>query len=186
MIRREDWIRTALKVLHKEGHQEITPARLARRLEVTRGSFYHHFNSVDDFTDAIVERWETQGIEAGFRDATLKGQTPLGQLKHMTEFIWTRSFHLELAMRAWGLANPRVAGHLARIDTGRRQRVADLMALHFGGNRERGEQTADLLFYSFIGSLCSFPRPSSKQLQQRSEQVIHYLESVQVTPAEQA
>lgn len=167
---REDWIRVALRVLGEEGHTGITPARLAARLDVTRGSFYHHFGSVDAFIDAVVARWEADGIEPGFRDAAAAGTDPLVQLSHMMRFVWTRSHYLELAMRAWALANPHVAMHLERID---RERLARLVALftRLTGDGRRARVLAEALLFGFIGCLCSFPRPTGADLRRRAADI---------------
>lgn len=175
--RREDWIREALRVLGSEGHTEITPARLAARLDVTRGSFYHHFGSVDAFVDAVVERWEAEGIAPGFHDAATAGPDPRTQLAHMMRFVWTRSRHLELAMRAWALANPRVASQLARID---RDRIGRLVALFTAatGDAIRARVYGEALFYGFIGCLCSFPPPTGADLRRLAGDVERLLASL--------
>lgn len=167
---REDWLREALRVLGKEGHTGITPARLATRLGVTRGSFYHHFGSVDAFIDAVIERWEAEGIEPGFRDAAAAGPEPQAQLSHMMRFVWTRSHYLELAMRAWALANPRVAMHIERIDQGRLARLVALFT-PLAGDPALARLYAESLLFGFIGCLCSFPRPSGAALKRRAEDV---------------
>lgn len=164
---RDDWIREALRVLGEEGHGSVTPARLATRLGVTRGSFYHHFGSVDAFIDAVVARWEAEGIEPGFRDAAAAGPDARAQLAHMMRFVWTRSHYLELAMRAWALANPRVAMHLERID---RDRLARLVTLFTAltGDAARARFYAEALLFGFIGCLCSFPPPTGADLRRRA------------------
>lgn len=174
---RDDWVREALRLLGTEGHTGITPARLATRLGVTRGSFYHHFGSVDAFIDAVIARWETEGIEPGFRDAAAAGPDPQAQLAHMMRFVWTRSHYLELAMRAWALANPRVAMHLERIDRGR---LARLVALFSGltGDRDRARFYAESLLFGFIGCLCSFPRPTGEDLRRRAADIERLLRTI--------
>ncbi len=179
---REDWIREALRVLGKEGHTAVTPARLATRLEVTRGSFYHHFGSVDAFIDAVVERWEAEGIEPGFRDAAAAGPDPQAQLAHMMRFVWTRSHYLELAMRAWALSDPRVATHLERIDRARLARLVTLFS-ELTGDASRARLLAEALLFGFIGCLCSFPRPTGADLRRRAAEIEPLLQGL-VSPVQ--
>lgn len=53
-LTRDDWIEAGLKTLDLEGYTAISGERLARRLNVTRGSFYHHFRSREDFMRALL------------------------------------------------------------------------------------------------------------------------------------
>jgi AcrR family transcriptional regulator len=54
---REDWILKALDVLRKEGLAGVRAERLARDLNVTKGSFYHHFKNLADLQEAILDYW---------------------------------------------------------------------------------------------------------------------------------
>ncbi|NNM52821.1 MAG: TetR/AcrR family transcriptional regulator [Pseudomonadales bacterium] len=162
MVAREDWIRAALEALHEEGHMAATPNRLAHKLGLTRGSFYHHFCSLGDFIDAIMERFEYEGIIMGFEKAEQKGNDPWHQLQGMLSFAETRSYHLELALRAWGLNHARVAHHLERIDAERERRLIPVFAqlIH---DPEQGRRLARLAMLAFIGRLCSFPAPKEDE-----------------------
>ncbi len=162
-VAREDWIQAALKALHEEGHMAATPNRLARQLGLTRGSFYHHFRGLDDFIDAIMERFESDGIISGFEQAERDGLDPWQQLHGMLSFAETRSFHLELALRAWGLNHTRVAHHLERIDVERERRLIPVFTrlMH---DPEQGRRIARLAMLAFIGRLCSFPAPREDEL----------------------
>lgn len=162
MVAREDWIRAALRALHDEGHIAATPNRLAIKLGLTRGSFYHHFRGLDDFIDALMECFESEGIISGFEQAEREGNDPWQQLQGMLSFAETRSFHLELALRAWGLNHARVAHHLERIDAEREHRLAPVFArlMH---NPEQGRRLARLAMLAFIGRLCSFPAPKEEE-----------------------
>lgn len=57
-LSRRDWQRAALATLTEFGIAEVTVPRLAKRLGVTKGSFYWHFRSVDDLFRSALEDWE--------------------------------------------------------------------------------------------------------------------------------
>lgn len=57
---REDWIAAALEMLVESGVDAVQITVLARRLGVTRGSFYWHFDSRDALLNALIDRWKTQ------------------------------------------------------------------------------------------------------------------------------
>ena len=54
---REAWFTAANELLAEEGYGGLKLAPLCKRLGVTTGSFYHSFDSWQDFTDALLEAW---------------------------------------------------------------------------------------------------------------------------------
>jgi AcrR family transcriptional regulator len=55
---REDWIAAGLDVLEAEGWQALRVQPVARRLGVSKGSFYWHFDDRNDWCDAVLAYWE--------------------------------------------------------------------------------------------------------------------------------
>jgi AcrR family transcriptional regulator len=55
---RERWASEALKVLARGGLPALAVEPLARRLGVTKGSFYWHYSSRDALLEAALLRWE--------------------------------------------------------------------------------------------------------------------------------
>ena len=53
-----DWAQVALDVIAEQGVAAVAVEPLARRLGVTKGSFYWHFPSRDALLQAALERWE--------------------------------------------------------------------------------------------------------------------------------
>ncbi len=61
-----DWQQAALDALSEGGLQNIAIEMIARRLGVTKGSFYWHFDSRDALIAAALELWESQEQEQVF------------------------------------------------------------------------------------------------------------------------
>lgn len=61
-----DWQQAALDALSEAGLQGIAIEMLAKRLGVTKGSFYWHFDSRDALIQAALELWESQEQEQVF------------------------------------------------------------------------------------------------------------------------
>lgn len=55
----DDWAQAALELIAEQGVQAVAVEPLARRLGVTKGSFYWHFPSRDSLLHAALERWES-------------------------------------------------------------------------------------------------------------------------------
>ena len=54
----DDWAKEALDQIAEAGVASVAVEPLARRLGVTKGSFYWHFTSRDALLQAALERWE--------------------------------------------------------------------------------------------------------------------------------
>jgi AcrR family transcriptional regulator len=54
----DDWTREALAQMAELGVAAVAVEPIARRLKVTKGSFYWHFPSRDALLQAALERWE--------------------------------------------------------------------------------------------------------------------------------
>ena len=62
----EDWALAALDVIAEQGLAAVAVEPLARRLGVTKGSFYWHFPSREALLVAALERWEKTEQETVF------------------------------------------------------------------------------------------------------------------------
>lgn len=58
-----DWEQAALDVIAEQGVAAVAVEPLARRLGVTKGSFYWHFGGRDELLDATLRRWEQADAE---------------------------------------------------------------------------------------------------------------------------
>jgi AcrR family transcriptional regulator len=63
-----DWAEAALQLIAEQGLGALTVSSLARRLGVTKGSFYWHFKGRSDLLAATLDRWEqrttTEAVKA--------------------------------------------------------------------------------------------------------------------------
>ncbi|MEO6264178.1 MAG: helix-turn-helix domain-containing protein, partial [Luteimonas sp.] len=62
----DDWAQAALDLIAEQGVAAVAVEPLARRLGVTKGSFYWHFPSRDALLQAALERWEKVEQETVF------------------------------------------------------------------------------------------------------------------------
>jgi AcrR family transcriptional regulator len=65
----EAWAEAALDVIAEQGIAALAVESLARRLGVTKGSFYWHFASREALLEAALKRWETRDLEGLAREA---------------------------------------------------------------------------------------------------------------------
>jgi AcrR family transcriptional regulator len=60
----QDWIDAAYSAITEDGVGSVAVEPLARRLGVTRGSFYWHFKDRRALVEATLGRWERESTEA--------------------------------------------------------------------------------------------------------------------------
>jgi AcrR family transcriptional regulator len=58
-----DWEIAALDLMAEQGVAAVAVEPLARRLGVTKGSFYWHFGTRDELLEAALKRWEQNDTE---------------------------------------------------------------------------------------------------------------------------
>ncbi|TMS00499.1 TetR/AcrR family transcriptional regulator [Nonomuraea basaltis] len=57
-VSRDDWTHAALEALAEGGVSAVRVDAIARRMKITRGSFYWHFKDRDALLAAALEEWE--------------------------------------------------------------------------------------------------------------------------------
>ena len=153
-----DWIEEAYRVLSDSGWQSLTVEGLARRLSVTKGSFYWHFKDRQALLAAVLEKWRDQLVIARTEST---GGTPAEKIRYMLDIVVNanrpgRRGALELAMRAWARQDPAAAAVVEAVDQQRLDYTAGLFE-QAGLDRPEAEARAMLLFsYIFSQGILSF------------------------------
>ena len=146
-----DWLDAGLDALKEAGYPALKALPLAKRLGVTRGSFYHHFDSLDAYHSALVAHWSTR-TSAGLIDAAATATDPAAALDRLLQVTLTSAEGLERAIRAWAIVQPSVAEAVERIDAGRIGAAEDLL-LRAGVGQAEATARARLLYWAAIGRL---------------------------------
>lgn len=121
---RDDWIRGALAMIAEAGVTSVKIEPLAKRLGVTKGSFYWHFKNRPALLSAILAFWEEQQTETLFdiaddmkRSATEK----LRRLYDTTVGVEADSDvrNVELAIRDWSRTDAAALMAVRSVDARR-------------------------------------------------------------------
>ena len=146
----KDYFEAGHDLLAEGGIQAVTIANLCHRLQVTKGSFYHHFRSVEVFHDRLLDDWFTEHV-ARRKAVTDALADPRQRLEAMRHFAVDRRHDTEAAIRAWARSSPRAAEVQRRIDTTRRAYVVDVCRA-LGIDRRRGQMFAELSIVTLAGA----------------------------------
>jgi AcrR family transcriptional regulator len=146
------WTVAALDLLAEQGIDGVRIELLARRLGVTKGSFYWHFKDRDDLHVAMLDHWRrktTLGLIDRFDQVDAPAVDRLRQLIRLTTRPQSaQGSEVELSVRLWGRRDPRARAALREIDDLRTRYMAGL--LKEAGVAADEAQARSLLIYSFM------------------------------------
>ena len=145
-----DWEQAALELIAEKGVSALAVEPLARRLGITKGSFYWHFASRDELLEQALKRWEHRDLEHLAR--SLDSKQPAAE--RLAEFILrtsrqNRSHQIHAALCA-ASDHPRVRPYIERI-TQRRLRYLTKAFRELGMDDDAARHRARLTYTSYVG-----------------------------------
>ncbi len=148
----DDWAQAALDLIAEQGVAAVAVEPLARRLGVTKGSFYWHFPSRDALLTAALERWEK------IEQDTVFGQLeavpdPRARLRALFQLVAHEArSHIIYSELLKALDHPIVAPVIGRVS----QRRFDYLIASFrqaGLGRTDAQHRARLAYAAYVGFL---------------------------------
>ena len=145
---RAQWLQAGLDALRKGGVGAVRVERLAAGLELTKGSFYHHFRDRSALLDALLEFWSREMTDAEFE--RVRGKAGLAaRLLALAEDVLEKGMgRYDPAIRAWAGSERKVAAAVAAVDRRRIKALAGFFEeAGFGAAEAR---TRARTFYTFL------------------------------------
>lgn len=146
----EDWERGALELIADEGVGAMAVEALARRLGVTKGSFYWHFRNRGALLEAALQRWEEHD-EAEVLAKIEPIADPRLRLRAMFDFVARElPSHRIYAALLKALDHPAVLALMARVSA----RRMDFLAAAYreaGMSPAQAQHRARLTYASYVG-----------------------------------
>jgi AcrR family transcriptional regulator len=165
----DDYFREALAVLGEQGSPAMTIASLCERLEVTKGSFYHHFGGMPGFVEQLLAYWEREHSDRLIRLSKTQPDPTL-RITTLTEMGVNLPHTSESAIRAWGRSTPDVAEVIARVDKRRERHVVDAIAA-LGIDRPRARLLGRIAIDLLVGIQTREVPPDPKRVRQMLEEI---------------
>lgn len=151
-----DWIQAGFRALTSGGHTAIKAEVLAKELNVSKGSFYWHFDNLPAFKDAMLEHWVALGTESIIIEISERETDPSKQLRLLIHTI-TADINVpyggllaEAAIRNWARFDSKVSQFVSGVDQSRIKYLTTLFR-RAGGSAGISRQYAILLYGALIG-----------------------------------
>lgn len=152
-LSREIWLKAARAELVRAGISSVTINNLAKRLNVTRESFYWHFRSRAKLLDELLEHWEKTN-NAPFEKTLSRKMTGLNEFTVISHDIWVSekgySPAFDTAIRDWGRSCRKVALSVKRVDQ-RRMEILRQIFLHLGYREPEAMVRARVAYFHQVG-----------------------------------
>lgn len=142
-VSKDNWIKKGILTVKRYGIFALNIQETATKLDVTKGSFYHHFDSFNDYQIAIAEYWQ---------DSILKELDKLSADSipdAIVKFYELISIKEEIFFRTWAAYNPNIKKFITSIDN---SRINFLKSLYLQKHNEKEAFSKAYLEYGdFIG-----------------------------------
>lgn len=148
-IEKTDWFTSGLAILETEGFLKITIENLCTMLNVTKGSFYHHFGNIDGYTESLMKYWADKNTKSLIEKSS-KFESAEEKVDALNRMVLLRSHKSEQIIRGWSFSNPIVRKQVEEVDRIRISYTASLME-QCGQSGEAAKQTALLEYACLVG-----------------------------------
>jgi AcrR family transcriptional regulator len=158
-----DWIDFGLATLAREGADALKADVLARKLGVSRGSFYWHFRDLAAFHARVIEQWKEVATDAIIADIE-QHQSLEARLEALLRHAFGDGAALEVRMRAWAEGNAAAARALDHIDRRRRGYIERLL-VEAGIAPAVAAIRTQVLYWAYLGAALSRSRLAGARLE---------------------
>ena len=172
----EDWENGALDMIAEEGVNALAVEALARRLGVTKGSFYWHFRTREALLKAALARWEARE-EHELQNRVVSIDEPRARLRELFHRVAREARpHRVYAAFLQALELAPVAHVMGRVSQ-RRLEFLNQAYRQAGMNKSEAAHRARLAYAAYVGFLqlsliTELPRLSQEQFDAYVEHVI--------------
>jgi AcrR family transcriptional regulator len=148
-LAKSDWVAHGLRTLARDGPNALRVEPMAKKLKVSRGSFYWHFRDIKDFHAQVLTSWQERSTDQVIENLDVQ-VAPRDRLKYLMQQAFGGRRKLDDAVRSWAAEDKAVAKVLAVTD---RKRIAHLekMLLEAGVEPALAAHRAVFLYWAYVG-----------------------------------
>ncbi|MEL6343480.1 MAG: TetR/AcrR family transcriptional regulator [Myxococcota bacterium] len=147
------WVQAALAALAEGGVSAVRVEAIARKMGVTKGSFYHYFRRRRDLLDAALTAWEQLATEQIIATTDAASMSPRTRMTQLIQTIFhSNPTHdaVESAIREWAATDTSAQARVAAVDA-RRLRYVEGLLIALPLPPAVAQSRAALLYRALIG-----------------------------------
>jgi AcrR family transcriptional regulator len=149
---REAWLEAGLAALADGGPDAVRVDVIAQTLGVTRGGFYHQFDSRQALLDELLDTWERRSTDEVLERVEREGGDARTKARKAGMLTFSATLlPVDLAVRNWARHDAAVADRLRRVDNRRMDYLRELIGT-FCADPDDVEARALLAFSLAIGN----------------------------------
>jgi len=147
-LSKADWIAHGLRTLTSDGVAGLKVGSMATGLQVSRGSFYWHFEDIADFRSQLLKSWQERTTDQVIRE--LETEAGPERLKQLLTRAFDARPTVDRAIRSWAAEDEGVAAIVASVDARRIAYIAERIVAA-GVERQRAQRRATFLYWAWLG-----------------------------------
>lgn len=117
-VTRIGWLDAGQALLRDHGIEGVSVRALTEVLGVSKGSFYHHFEDLQDYLDALADYFSNEQLTDYFNRAHQQAtEDPLTRITELGKMVLRNDGRkLMSSMRAWAKHNKAAAASVRKLD----------------------------------------------------------------------
>lgn len=171
----EAWLSAAYEALLESGVESVRIMLLAKRLNLSRTSFYWFFRDREELLAALLAQWRDKNTGNFVRQASAYAETLVEGLLNVSDCWFDTSLFdskFEFAIRSWALQSAEVGVEVRKADELRLEALAALFR-RFGHSEVSADVRARTVYLTQIGYISMQP---SEDLSLRLARMPSYME----------
>lgn len=144
------WVSAAYEIFEKGGVSAVRVDPLAKRLGITRGSFYWHFKNRAALLRALLDRWVEGETERVIEDNEQGGGTASDRLRRLLRACASEDGRLEMSVREWAVGDADARETVRCVDETRIAYMAEL-SREAGTPKSDAEARARIAYVAWLG-----------------------------------
>jgi len=152
-LTKQAWILKGVDILKNEGSHALIMDHMCARLRITKGSFYHYFDGIDEFIMLLVKSWEKTTMEQLKQiDASENGVEE--KLNLLRNAFFQDTGRTELGLRAISLERKNVKTIIERVNA-QRTSMMKKICVGMGTPAHQAQSVAKMVLDAWLGILIS-------------------------------
>ncbi len=148
-VKSEDWIKKGIELFSQGGIDALNVEKMANLLNCTKGSFYHHFKSREDYIDQILEYYYNSRKNMLESMGKLYNN-PVEKLSRVLIGVFKnpRGLDFEFQLRKLAETNEKAKIHLNNLE---RERITYVSVLLNNCGTDNPQLSAEMIYHYYLG-----------------------------------